>query len=217
MALFLKEIGLTADRPLKTDELAVENMSRVVCALLVDGLKRKVATTFWKLSIRINSSDLSDNGKILLGVLIVNRNFPTAEFLQSRLKDRQSLMLGFVSGVLRDVLLDANLDASPVEDAVKYVLDKKLCNVIVGKKRFIDPTTSEVAHIKCEQEMDEARIYVVFIEKGRQAREVLVATSVPEEFIFQSFFGRVEWDEESHPSLLKVDGSTIAVIKEHGR
>jgi hypothetical protein len=41
---------------------------------------------------------------------------------------------------------------------------------------------------------------------GRQHR-VLVAESIPDEFVIQSFFGKVVWDEL--PELQKVDGTHI--------
>lgn len=74
----LQEITITADRPLQPVDGAVENMSRVVCALLMKALRNEIETPdFWKISIRINSASASEDNKVLLGVLVKNRSFPS--------------------------------------------------------------------------------------------------------------------------------------------
>jgi hypothetical protein len=208
----LKEIALTADRPIQPSEAALENMSRVVCALFVQGLKKQISPPdFWKISIRINSRDTSEDGNILLGVLVANRGFPITEFLGLTQEQRQHYMLDFVSSTVRDIFLKRGLDIFPLEGAVSYVVEHKFKNVIIGSKRFQSPGGTEVAHIQCEQEMDEARIYVVSQAKIGPPRRALVATTAPEEFIFQALFGRIEWNDSLHPILRKVDGTSIPI------
>jgi hypothetical protein len=206
----LVQIGVLSERRQMPMDAAVENMSRVVCALLVRGLRRKLSTTgFWKVSIHINESDLRVIGKVIGGVLMVAREFPVGEFIQWPLERRQSYMLEFVSTTLRDVLRERDLDASLVDDAIRCVIQQEFRNVIVGKKRFRNPDTGEVAHIECVQEMDDARIYVVVGTSSRSKRRVMVASSVPNEFIIQRYFGTVSWPSSGRPVLLRIDGSTI--------
>jgi hypothetical protein len=117
MSMLFREIGVLAERPLKTEDAAVENMSRVVCALLIQGLNKKLKTPdFWKVSIRINDRDTSENGKIIGGVVVWNRNFPTTEFLGWSLETRQTYMLKFVSKTLRDVFIERGLDTHLIDD-----------------------------------------------------------------------------------------------------
>jgi hypothetical protein len=208
----LVDIGLLSERRQLPADAAVENMSRVVCALLVRGLRRRLSTTgFWKVSIHINESDLRVMGKVIGGVLMVAREFPVSEFVQWPLEKRQSYMLEFVSTTLREVLREHDLDASLVDDAIQYVVQQEFRNVIVGKKRFRNPDTGEVAHIECVQEMDDARIYVVIGTNSRTKRRVMVASTVPDEFIIDGFFGTVAWPSSGGPVLLRIDGSTIDI------
>lgn len=190
----------------------VENMSRVVCALLVRGFGRRITSPdFWKVSIRINSLDTSEDGKILLGVLIANRYFPTADFVSWPMASRQEYMLQFVERTLREVFAQRHIDVSAIEHGVRFVVDNNFTNLIVGKRMFRSPRADEVAHIECEQRMDHARIYVVFESPARAVDRVFVASTVPEEFIFQSYFGQVEWDDSSQAVLRRVDGSFLPI------
>lgn len=212
MPKLLKEIGFAAERPLRPEDGRVENMSRVVCALLIQGLQKKVKTAdFWKISIGINNRDRSEDQKVILGVLVVNRDFPVTEFLGWTLKKRQDYMLNFVSDTIREIFLERGLDASLVDDAIEYVTQKKFLNIIVGKKKFRNPSLAEVAHIECEQEMDEARIYISLKANKGQQRRVLLTKTVPEEFIFQIFFGSIEWLDSQYPVLRRADGVLISI------
>jgi len=209
----LKEISITAKRPLQEADKEVEMMSRVVCALFVDGLRKKIETPdFWKISIRINADDTNEDGKVLLGVLVVNHDFPSLEFVGLRLAERQQRMLRFVAQTTRKALQDREIDVGPLNDAEQYVVNKEFHRLIVGRNTFRRPDGQFTARIECEQEMDLARIFVVMKGKRGEHKRVLVATSVPEEFIFQAFFGRVEWNEMLAPLLRKVDGSTIELV-----
>lgn len=211
MTKLFKEISLTAMRPLKKEDGIVENMSRVVCALLVIGLNKKVKTpNFWKLSIDFNNPSGSSEGKNFLGVLVVNRNFPVKEFLDWELAKRQDYMLKFVSETLRETFLEQSVEVSLIDGAVEYVVNKKFLNLIIGKKKFKSPFGSETAHIECEQEMDEAKIFLVITRKKEKQRLFLVK-SVPEEFIFQNFFGVIEWVNETHLTLRQANGNLVPI------
>ena len=205
----LKEIALTADRPVRQSDAVVENMSRVVCSLLVKGFRGKLRTTdFWKLSIRINTRDPSADGKTLSGVLIACRSFPTEDFLGWVKFDRQRFMLEFVSATLGEVLRARRMDDTIVEEARKYVEEQNFVQIFIGKSEFASPAGLR-ARIECEQEMDVARIFVSLnLVDGRQHR-VLVSESTPDEFVIQSFFGKIIWDEL--PELQKVDGTRIPI------
>lgn len=216
MSKILREICLTAERPLRKEDGAVENMSRVVCALLVQGLNKKIRTPdFWKISIDINSTNDGGCSKTFLGVFVVHRVFPIAEFLALGLEERQNYMLKFVSNTLKKSLSEKGIDTSPVDDAVEYVFNKKFLNLVVGKRKFKNPAGTEVAHIECEQEMDEARIYVV-LKMGKNKRKIFLTRVVPEEFIFQIFFGCIEWSEPGYPVLRRPDGILIPIDTANG-
>ena len=205
----LKELTITARRPLSGEEAAVENMSRVVCALLMRAMRGMVKTPdFWKVSFRINGDDERENNKVLSGVLVTNRPFPSAEFVAWPRTKREDYMLQFVSDALRDVLLSRGIDAAPVEAARRYVSECGFRNLIVGKTRFTRQDGLQKAHIECEQEIDEARIYLVLRDQGGGVRRLMLERCVPEEFVFQIYFGRVEWIEHE-AVLIRADGVVV--------
>ncbi len=188
------DIGLTAPRPLNLADRTVEDMSRVVCALLILGLRRKLKFDgFGKISIRINHSDDHEDGAVLLGVLIVNRLFPVTEFLKWDLSSRQSHMLDFVSNVLRDICVAYGRNSTVVDEACSFVLEHEFRRTIVGKKSFLDPSRASSAHIECDQEMDEARIYIAATLSDGVTRRIEVTRSRPDEFILQNYFGTLDW------------------------
>lgn len=210
MARPIKEIALTAERPLKPGDSQVENMSRVVCALLVRGLQKSgVSPNFWKISIRFNYADHSEDQKIVGGILVANRNFPVLEFLGWKLEKRQNYMLQFVSGTLRDIFTNQALDTRAIDAAVNHVIDAKFLNVIKGAKRFSNSFGAEVAHIECEQLMDEASIYVTLKIRRKIQRKFFIAKTLPEEFIFQNFFGTIEWINSSNFILRQINGKIL--------
>jgi hypothetical protein len=204
-------IVLTAPRPLNSVDEAVEDMSRVICGLLVVGLKRRLKfTEVSKISIRINKVDDPDEGKVLLGVLIVNRQFPSVEFVKWDLLRRQNYMLDFVSNVLKDVCVAQGQDATVVDEARSFVVEHNFRRTIVGKKRFPGPERRSSAHIECDQEMDGARIYIAARLPGGQVRRVEVATDRPDEFILQCYFGKLDWTGPRTITLHTVDGDTFS-------
>jgi hypothetical protein len=212
MSLILKEIGVTAERPLRSSERDVENMSCVVCALLIRGLQRQIKTPdFWKILIRINFRDVSDEGKNLLGVLVHNQKFPSDEFVTWPIERRQDYMLKFVSEVTRQVFQENKLDISKLDDAIDYSTQKDFCNLIVGKKRFRNADSGEIAHIECEQKMDEAQIFAVFKKKTGSQKRIFVAADAPDEFMFQIYFGQIKWDEAGRAFLLTTNKKTIPI------
>lgn len=207
----LREVGLLFDRPADLKEISVERMSRVVCALLTSGMKGRVRTPgFWKISIRLNSKNQSEDGAILLGVLVINRAFPVERFIDLPVESKQDIMLSFIAEVVRDVFRRFSLDEGALEDGIKNVLENRFCNRFRGRKIFKDERTGAVARIECEQEMEVARIYVA-IGRERNLERILAAVCEPDEFILQAYFGSVEWSDLGEPMLRLVDGSSVTL------
>jgi hypothetical protein len=205
----LKEVTITANRPVSPSDAAVENMSRVVCSLLIKGTRRTVKTpNFWKLSIDINRSDISDDGNVISGVLIVCRRFPTPEFLGWPLPTRQHFMLKYIASALSEVLRSRSLDDSVVAEAARYVEERKFVQVFVGKDEFRGPAGWR-ARIECEQEMDVARMIVSLRSKDGRRHRFAVAEVMPDEFVIQSYFGKIVWN--GSPELETVGGSRVRI------
>jgi hypothetical protein len=189
-----KDVMLTAPRPLNPVDRAIEDVSRVVCSLLILGLKRKLKfDRFWRISIRINHPDDPKSGSVALGILVVNRPFPSDEFVGWNLSRRQNYMLDFVSGILKEVCVVNDQDVAVVEESCSFVLEHKFLRTIVGKSSFPGPDQESSAHIECDQEMDQARIYIVATFPNEKIRRLEVATSRPDEFIIQGYFGKLDW------------------------
>lgn len=199
-----KEISLTAQRPLNADDATLENMSRVICSLFSAYLQKKLMPVdFWKISINFNNLNYTEK-KIIGGVLIVNKKFPVSEFLKWELNKRQNYMLEFISNTAREIFCDMGVDKSIITEAAEYVMEKKYINIFSAKK-YKSPFDGKIAHIECVQTMDDAKIYIIIKHKGEDVKRSLVTMTSPEEFIFQKYFGKIEWLDESNAQLI-IDG-----------
>lgn len=208
----LKDIAVIADRPLHPEEAKVENMSRVVCALLVRGLKRSIRLPdAWKITIHINPRDQRNDGRVVGGVHVLTTTFPVTEFLAWPVADRQDFMLQFVSSAVKSALARYGVSAEPLRAAQDFVQQSGFTNLFKGRSRFVNPVSGQVVRIECEQHMDEARLYVVLSDGRKNHRRVQVATTVPNEFVFQVYFGTVEWDSRGAIGLRRLDGARVPV------
>ncbi|ACE85643.1 hypothetical protein [Cellvibrio japonicus] len=212
MSRIFKEIDLCAKRPLAGNDKKIEYMSRVVCALFVKGMPKTKTEEFWKLSIRFNDSDNSGNNKILLGVLVVNHNFPADDFLSWPNEKQQHFMLDFVSSAVHHAFIARGMDVSFIETARKYVENHNFLNVFEGKLQA-SPFENTKARIVCEQEMQEARIYMQ-IGRGKSLEKYLIDRCAPDEFHIQIYFGRIDWVSQEKLVLNMIGNRKIEVIRE---
>jgi hypothetical protein len=213
MSRILKAIGVSEERPLGPATL-VERNSRVVCALLVKGLNRKIKTAdFWKILVHLNSSIEEGRAWENMGVLTVHRTFPSAQFADWPPAKRGDFLLAFVAGVVRKVFVENSLDVSKLDEAVAYAERSQFHNVMVGKRKYRNVATQTVAHIECDQELDESRIYIV-LKHGREQRRLFVTTAPTNEFQLQMYFGKVEWQDDGTPALVKLQGERLPVSYE---
>jgi len=210
MSRILKALWVSEERPLGPATL-VERNSRVVCALLVKGLNRKIKTAdFWKIQGHLNSSIAEGTAWENMGVLTVHRTFPSAEFADWPPAKRGGFLLAFVAGVVRTVFVENSLDVGKLDEAVAYAERSQFRNVMVRKRKYRNAGTGTVAHIDCDQELDESRIYVV-IKQGREQRRLFVTTAPTNEYQLQMYFGSVEWQGDGTPALVKLRGERLSV------
>lgn len=209
----LRQIGVLGPKPLEKrnkDNVAVESMAYVVCALLVDGLRKAaIAQDFWKVSIHINDDDKRCAWKVTGGVLMVDRTFPSSDFVTWDLRTRQSYMLNFLGDSMREVFQKRGIDQRPLDVATAYVADCGFRKVIASKRRFVSPNGASKAHIECEQEMNEAIVCAV-VRTGKKSERIVVAKTSPNEFIFHSYFGDIRWVDEGQAVLHVLGGEAIA-------
>lgn len=209
MPRIFKEIDLCAKRPLEGNDKKIEHMARVICALFVKGMPKIKTEDFWKLSIGFNDSSNSENNKVLLGVLIVNYDFPVDDFLSWSVKKQQDFMLDFVSNAVRTVFSEQGMDVSFVESAREYVRKNNFINIFEGKLH-LSPYENIKARIVCEQEMQEARIYME-VGRGKKFERYLIARCSPDEFQTQIYFGRIDWIDQRNLILNVIGKGEIRV------
>ena len=215
MSRVFKEVDLCAQRPLKENDKKVEYMSRVVCALFAKGMPRIKTENFWKLSIGFNFEDQSEVDKVLLGVLVVNFDFPVNNFLAWPLDRQEDFMLDFVSGSVEKAFNERGLDTSFVGPARECVRINNFKNIIEGKAQ-LSPYENIKARIICEQEMHEARIYME-VGKGKKVERYFLECCSPDEFQIQIYFGRIEWLTLESLELNMIGGRKIVVARVHKR
>lgn len=209
MSRLFKEIDLCAKRPLAENDRKIEYMSRAVCALFIKAMPKIKTDGFWKLSIGFNDSNNSANNKILLGVLIVNHEFPVESFLSWSIETQQNFMLDFVSNAVRQAFNAQGMDTSFIEAAREYVRQNNFMNVFEGKNQM-GPYEKTKARIVCEQDMLEARIYME-VGKGKNMERYLIETCAPDEFHIQIYFGRIDWVDQENLILNVIGEREIKV------
>lgn len=209
MSRIFKEIDLCAKRPLSGNDKKIEYMSRVVCALFVKGMPKIKTEGFWKLSIGFNDYSNSGNNKILLGVLVVNYDFPVDDFLSWTIENQQNFMLEFVSNAVHQAFNAQGIDTSFIGSAREYVRQNNFVNIFEGKSQ-VGPYEKTKARIVCEQDMREARIYME-VGKGKNMERYLIETCAPDEFHIQIYFGRIDWVDQEHLILNVIGPREIKV------
>lgn len=211
MAKIFKDIGMYANRPLKDNDLKIEKMSRVVCALFVKGMPKIKTEEFWKLSIKFNPDDKEAKNRILIGLYEYYCEFPVDDFLSWPLEKQKDFMLDFVSNTVHTVFSEQGLDTSFVESACEYVRKNNFMNVFEGRAQP-SPYENIKARIVCEQEMQEARIYLE-VGKGKKAERYFIESCSPDEFQIQIYFGRIDWVDQSNLILNVIGGREIKISR----
>jgi hypothetical protein len=212
MSRIFKEIALTAKRPLAENDKKIEYMSRVICVLFLKGMPKIKTENFWKLSIHFNDPNDSSVNKVLLGVLVVNYHFPVDDFLSWSIEKQQDFILDFLSNAVRQVFDEQGFDTSFIESAREFVRKNNFINVFEGKGKE-SPYENIKARVVCEQDMQEARIYME-IGKGKKVKRYFLDKCNPDEFHIQIYFSRIDWIDSENLVLNVIDGRKIEVARE---
>lgn len=211
MSNIFKDIGLYANRPLAINDLKIEQMSRVVCALFVKGMPKIKTGNFWKLSIKFNFGDQAAQNRIVIGIYELYCDFPVENFLSWSIEKQQDFMLDFVSNAVHHAFSEQGLETSFIESACEYVHKNNFVNVFEGKAQ---PSSYEniKARIVCEQEMEAAKIYME-IGKRKEGERYLVERCSPDEFQIQIYFGQINWLSKSKLILNVIGGRKIEITR----
>lgn len=209
--MLLKEVAFTAERPLRDAEAEVESMSRVVCSLVVKALGKHVQTpNFWKVSIRLNHSDRTDDGRVLQGVLLKHAEVKVSELSSLSIDKRGMVILDLLIGCLKDVFIAHNLPVESLNEARAFVIEQGFRNTFAAKPGVPSPDRQRVAYVAAEQRLNVANIELrIDTKDGKLIRSIPIAADSPDEFIFQRYFGKISWTDSDRLILSRVDGVEI--------
>ena len=207
--MLLNSIQILSERPLGQDGKVIkiagviqrtavgallEKNSRAVCAAFVKLLEGKIAAgKFRKVSIYVNYTVPKSDYTINDGVVGVYENVDLGDYERMALFDRQVLLVKLVSKNLKRIFLKFGLDSEVLTAASIELLGIPICNLFLGKI-FKNNENKMSARVEVLQDLEKSTIKVVLKYIGNTYR-YCVASSSPDEFIFQMFFGEIIWKD----------------------
>jgi hypothetical protein len=211
--MLLKEVAITMPRPLAQADAEVESVSRVVCSLLVKAWAGRVKPSkFWKISIRVNHADSSDDGRVLQGVLVKHARLDVAAFARLPTREKGVAILDLVVPCLEGVFHSEGLPLERLHEARRFVIENEFRNTFAARPGVVSPSGQRSAHVAAEQGLEAANVELVVESKQAAAlRRIPIATDSPDEFIFQRHFGKIKWLDEDRLTLTRVDGTEIPI------
>ena len=208
--MILRELALSADRPIDEIGAVVERQSRVICTLLIEAFANRIRPdNFQKVSIRFGRGASGEDGKVVLGVLLFRHVMRTDDFLRMSGQSRAEFILEFICEALTEVFRLFKLSEAELQTARQYVRDHQFVNRFQGRIS-IEPNGKRKARVEIDQMLDESRIWMAIRENGKVLQRVQIAVDSPDEFALQKYLGKPSWS--AGEITLKVSGAAEIVV-----
>lgn len=153
----------------------------------------------WKISVEIVPSTQESQFRVLMGNIHTQvEGDPTAFFeLNADEKKRQTLEWLFQG--IEIVTKAYGWDIKPYADARESVLNLNFENHWIWRKRAWWRNGRRLAaEVFVEHEIEEIRIYIQLRNRSKEILErVLVVTDMPDEFVFDKYFGALQWIDDT--------------------
>jgi hypothetical protein len=192
----LREFDLDAPTLHKKNRQNLRHQTRAVTALYERCFMPPPGTEkFWKLLVEIVPVVTKPDLRDLLGVLTLQIEANPEELLCAADSNKKKrLTLTWLMEGIRKAVSEKQWPNEPFEQAAKRVVELDYTNTRIWKKPLKSPDGALTAEIVIEQDVDETRLVSKFKEAGgKTCASFLLCSTMPSEFAFTPYLGKLEW------------------------
>ena len=158
----------------------------------------------WKISVEIVSKIEKSKVREALGNITIQIEGDPISFFELEAEEKKKQTLVWLFRGIEIVTRNLGWDLKPYEDARVAVLDLNFVNQWTWKKRaWWRNGRRLVAEVFVEHEIEEVRIYIQLKNRSKEILDsVLVVTDIPDEFVFDKYFGALHWIDDHTVTLI---------------
>ncbi len=157
----------------------------------------------WKISVFIVPQPKRQNVLDMLGCLELQIKDDPLAFFELSAYEKKHKALNWLFRGIEIVTRAYGWDIEPYEKARQAVLDLNFVNQWTWRKRVWWRNGRRlVAEVFVEHEIEEIRIYIQLRNRSKEILDrVLVVTDMPDEFVFDKYFGALQWINDTTVKL----------------
>ena len=200
----IRQFGLYAPNLERWTEHRFVNETRSVLALYERHLTPpRESGKNWKISVEIVPELKREDVLDLLGHLKLQIEDDPLAFFELSAYEKKKQTLDWLFRGIEIVTRDLGWDIQPYEEARQAVLDLNFVNQWTWRKRVWWRNGRRlVAELFVEHEIEEIRIYIQLRNRSKEILDrVLVVTDMPDEFVFNQYFGALQWINDTTVKL----------------
>ena len=157
----------------------------------------------WKISVEVVSNIVKPNVREALGNIKIQIEDDPMDFFELEAEEKKKQTLAWLFRGIEIVTRDLGWDMQSYKDARDAVLDLNFVNQWTWKKRaWWRNGRRIVAEVFVEHEIEEVRMYIQLKNRSKEILDrVLVVTDMPDEFVFDKYFGALQWIDDTTVKL----------------
>ena len=206
----LKEFDLDAPRVKKRSRAQFRNETRCVTALFERCFGRQFTSPYWKIMVEGVGRVEDPRSRDLLGVLAVEVEFHFDKYFEANAETKKHMALDLLWSGIQMVTSQQNLSVAKFEAAYKKVIGLDLRNEWVWKKPKLSPMRDYRAEVVCLHDVDAFTATMrVTATEGQLVLEHVLFEETPDEFLFASNLGELQWKSNDTVALISKDGADL--------
>ena len=210
----LKEFALWAYKLDLDDSRAFTLENRCVCAHFERHFKGLETEGVYRVVVKLSDGDPRDGtSEISSSVLKHYVAFDFSSYKKLDIHERKELLLSTLYKSLMVLCEENDWDKEPFEKAKSRVLEDKFFNSYEVSRKS-NSKRNMVACLKAEHTMEEFKLDVVVLDKsGKEVLKKTVLSEQPDEFLFNSQIGRIQWESSDVLNYVTKDKSVLETMK----
>lgn len=202
----IKEFDLDAPQQQKAVRINFRNNTRCITSLFERQYSSSEDTgKAWKVLVEVVSKESSPEYCNLLGVLTIQVEGNIDAFMSADAESKKKLTLKYLMKGVEKIVDQMKWDIVPFHNAKEAVIANKFENKWVWKDQIINKK-SITAELLVEHEVSEVILSARFYDmNGNVLKTQHLVSEVPNEFIFDSYFGKFRWRNDNTVELISRD------------
>lgn len=210
---FIKKEGISNNESIhlyeatwKEKRMQFQLASRCMTAMIERLMPVIKTRRYWKLLIECVSGPPREGCVDLMGVCVVQVEFNEKAFFAMKSPKKKEYIIELVMSAVDSMLAHGNTEFEEIRHTCEEIIRHNYLNEWLWKKpvRF----KGKFVQIKVLHEIECVSIYMVFKDYNNELlKEVLLIEDIPDEWIYNKYFGKLEWLNEKEAQLTAKDGT----------